>query len=487
MKKKHLIGLCFLIASQVVLLSSCDKTYGYPKDIVDGFYFFDAHFSNGANKTYKLNKYINAKVIGNCLVCDYKEEELYYEWNYYYRFIIDIENNSFQKYTAYTHYNLGNCSSEGGVSKTVIKPSSASIDWWIKENLSECFKIEDEFNSLEYSYTKESSYLDDGEWSDTTVTLCTSKFDNNGNKTLYQESKDSKVTYQEITNYNENNQILSKEEYNDYYDDTLTLSSKYEYTYDDANNLIHKKQYKGYSNSLEIYYDHSYEYDKDNHLISEIMDYQENNTTELRWRTIPKDYKKEYTYDGNKLIYEHDIIYGFGIPDSYILYDDKYYYTDEETKCIRIEKPLDTWNTITTSIYALDGRVLSIDEKYTNGEEEAYHSFEQYEYDNNQNLIKKSYSMLYVNSESNNHLQEGTHNEFYYYDSNNNLLKRIWTNDFIGDEKEKYKSIYQYDSDGFLLKKEEYAGLSNTFTYSFEWTGEGIEDIGFKENFKENK
>jgi hypothetical protein len=95
--------------------------------------------------------------------------------------------------------------------------------------------------------------------------------------------------------------------------------------------------------------------------------------------------------------------------------------------------------------------------------------------------------MLYVNSESNNHLQEGTHNEFYYYDSNNNLLKRIWTNDFIGDEKEKYKSIYQYDSDGFLLKKEEYAGLSNTFTYSFEWTGEGIEDIGFKENFKENK
>jgi hypothetical protein len=119
MKKKHLIGLCFLIASQVIL-SSCDstnQTYGYHKDVVDGFYSFDAHFSNGTNKTYKLNKYINAKVIGNCLVCDYKEEELYYEWNYYYRFIIDIENNSFQKYTAYTHYNLGNCSSEGGYQK----------------------------------------------------------------------------------------------------------------------------------------------------------------------------------------------------------------------------------------------------------------------------------------------------------------------------------------------------------------------------------
>ena len=76
MKKKHLIGLCFLIASQVVLLSSCDKTYGYPKDVLDGFYSFDAHFSNGTNKTYKLNKDINAKVIGNCLVCDYKDERL---------------------------------------------------------------------------------------------------------------------------------------------------------------------------------------------------------------------------------------------------------------------------------------------------------------------------------------------------------------------------------------------------------------------------
>ena len=92
MKKKHLIGLCFLIASQVVLLSSCDKTYGYPKDVVDGFYSFDAHFSNGTNKTYKLNKDINAKVIGNCLVCDYKDER-FYDSNDYYRFIIDIENN----------------------------------------------------------------------------------------------------------------------------------------------------------------------------------------------------------------------------------------------------------------------------------------------------------------------------------------------------------------------------------------------------------
>ena len=482
MKKKHLIGLCFLISSQVVLLSSCDKTYGYPKDVVDGYYSFDAHFSNGTNKTYKLNKDINAKVTGNCLVCDYKDER-FYDSNDYYRFIIDIENNSFQKYKAYTHYNESNNFSEGGLSKTVIKPSNGSIDCWIKENLPEFFKIEEEFNSLEYSYTKEFSKLYDSGWMNDPVTLCTYTFDNNGNKTLYQESMHSRITYQEIMNYNENNQMISKEEYKGYSDDTLNLSSRYEYTYDDKNNLINEKFY--YGNDLD--YEHCFQYDKDNHLIFETMDYELNKRNVLCWTSsYPSDYKKEYTYDGNKLKYEHDVYYNYDFTDS-VLYEDEYYYNEEEIKKIRKEigsvwAPLER-----TYTYALDGRILSIDTKDKIGEHDESHSFEQYEYDANLNLVKISSSMEYLDSELNELLHAGTHNEFYYYDSNNNLLKRISTYDYISYGKEKYTSLYQYDSDGFLLKKEEYAGLSNTFTYSFEWTGEGIEDIGFKENFKENK
>jgi hypothetical protein len=192
------------------------------------------------------------------------------------------------------------------------------------------------------------------------------------------------------------------------------------------------------------------------------MDYQENQRTELRWiSSPPNDYKIEYKYDGNKLIYKHNILYAYDL-NTNIQYEDEYY-------------------------YALDGRILSIDTKDRIGEEDESHSLKKYEYDASQNLVKISSSMEYLDSELNELLHAGTHNEFYYYDSNNNLLKRISTYDYISYGKEKYTSLYQYDSDGFLLKKEEYAGLSNTFTYSFEWTGEGIEDIGFKENFKENK
>ena len=497
MKKKYLIGLGIALAS--IVLSSCDstnQTYGYPKDVVDGFYSFDAHFSNGTNKTYKLNKDINAKVIGNCLVCDYKDEyynraEVFKPYdlfnNSYYRFIIDIENNSFQSYTASTYYNESNDFSEGGLSKTVINSSNASIDRWLQENLRECFKIEEEFKSLEYSYKEESSIFnyDDGKWSDTTVTLCTSKFDNSGNKTLYQESIGSKVTYEEKMNYNDANQVVTKEEY--IKTDWNTQNYLYEYTYDDANNLINEKKYYQFEGNTSLSYDHSYEYDKDNHLISEAMDYDGNINTELRWRSKqPSDYKKEYTYDGNKLKYEHDVYYEYDFTDP-VSYEDEYYYLEEEIKRIRKEigsvwAPLER-----TYTYALDGRILSIDTKDRIGEHDESHSFEQYEYDANLNLVKISSSMEYLDSELNELLHAGTHNEFYYYDSNNNLLKRISTYNYISYGKEKYTSLYQYDSDGFLLKKEEYAGLSNTFTYSFEWTGEGIEDIGFKENFKENK
>ena len=281
-------------------------------------------------------------------------------------------------------------------------------------------------------------------------------------------------------NYNENNQVVTKEEY--IKTDWNTHNYLYEYTNDDANNLINEKKYYQYEGNTSLSYDHSYKYDKDNHIISETMDYDGNINTELRWISKqPSDYKKEYTYDGNKLKYEHDVYYNYDFTDS-VLYEDEYYYLEEEIKCIRKEIVSNTYRNEMTYTYALDGRILGIDEKDRIGEHDESHSLIQYEYDANLNLVKKSNSFEYLDSALNELLHAGTHNEFYSYDSNNNLLKRISTYNYISYASEKYTSFYQYDSDGFLLKKEEYAGLSNTFTYSFEWTGEGIEDIGFKEN-----
>ena len=485
MKKKYLIGLGIALAS--VTLSSCDKTYGYPKDVVDGFYSFDAHFSNGTNKTYKLNKDINAKVIGNCLVCDCKDEcyDKINEWgnNYYYRFIIDIENNSFQKCILVTdRSDHDNFHSVFYMTKKVIKASNASIDRWIKETLPEFFKIEDEFKDLEYTYSIESYH---SFFADATVTHCTSKYDNNGNEIEYIES-DYEIR-KAIMDYNENNQIISQKTYYGYDDSNMYESFSCEYTYDDANNLINEKRYDYYEENTFLNYEHCFQYDKDNHLICETMDYVRNNyeiynENELCWVSdYIEDYKKEYTYDGNKLKYEHDVFYVD--LNKAIRWEDEYYYNEEETKQIHKYKSLGTY--LTTYTYALDGRVLSIDQKGCIGEEDEYHSLKQYEYDSNQNLIKTSDSLEYLNSELNESLHAGTTNEFYYYDSNNNLLKRISIYDFLGEEKKKYTSIYHYDSNGFLLKKEEFEGLYNKFQYSFEWTGDGIENIDVKENEKE--
>jgi hypothetical protein len=133
--KKRFIGLC-LIGASVLALSSCweaSDTFGYQKEVVDGYYTYDATFQNGVKKSYKLNQDCNAAVIGNCLVCSYLDG------GFLTRTVLDIENNRFTEYCTNIHSvtesSIGTYD-KSNVYKIVVDVEDANIDRWLKENSS---------------------------------------------------------------------------------------------------------------------------------------------------------------------------------------------------------------------------------------------------------------------------------------------------------------------------------------------------------------
>ncbi len=498
MKKNCFIGLC-LIGASVLALSSCGEasdTFGYQKEVVDGYYTYDATFQNGVKKSYKLNQNFNAAVIGNYLVCSY------FDGGYLTRKVLDIENNRFTEY--YTNIHTTTESSIGTYDKTnvykiVVDVEDGNIDRWLKENSSYLFLIEDEFNDLKYSYTVTEYDLKDGEWEEDTLSTIKHEclYDTNGNKTTQKDLDYGFYSKQDFT-YNDNNKIekivLSYDSYGtgeytlsnvvdftydsslnlirkDYKDKNGELETYYEYTYDSNNNLLNEKYY---SWGLELDSDFSYEYDDDNHLILETMKYSRNQKKDqqLCWTSSrPTDCKKEHRYEQDKLVYEHDTYYCLEFGGD-ILSEDEYYYYNNSKKHISSNRSRGTKN-----VYEYDdlNRIISESEYfYDDNDVDVFYGKRIYTYKENSNLIL---SESYKNESGTDLVID------YTYDSFNNLLEKKKSYRDNGLLNEDYKEAYRYDSNGLVVKYEEYYrnGLAMELFYSFEWNYEGTNFISYTE------
>lgn len=479
-KKRNLIGLCFALATTIALTSCGGDDYTYQKEVVDGFYVYNAKFENGQEKSYKLNKAVNAMVIGNCLICDYKWAYEYSVDFDYCKAILNVEDNTFTEYTMNID-GYGN-TDYYHIKKDVTKVNQGNIERYLKENKSEFFTIEEDFKDLKYSYETTRYNWGSEEWEQYSSIKNEYEYDSNGNLVTYVNNSNNTLLKTEYQ-YNEDNKISKKDTYMEYsgefkpygssvytYDSKSNLIKKesdgslIEYTYDDKNNPLSETFYYKWTSEeeavLDLYYEISYEYDTNNHLVLENLKYASNNVEQaLCWKSPDYDYTKEYQYDGDKLVYEHDTYItqdGSFFPRD--CYEEEYYYSDSEIKNIHTD-----YSYKYVTIRAIDGRFLKGEGYYSTGE---LHDTASHTYDSNNNLISR---LEYVLGNNNELSLNGK--EEYSYDSNQNLLKYTVYTSIGGVLGEKERFVYSYDSNGMLKKIEKYDnnGIIMRLEYKFEW------------------
>jgi hypothetical protein len=515
MKKKNYLKFC-LIGALLFTLSSCGDesampsvevtNHGYKKDIVDGYYTYNAKFENGTNKTYKLKRDITATVDGNTLICAKNYE----------RFVIDFNNNSITLFNACDSWwkNNGIYKSNPYIKKTVVEVNDGSIDRWIHENMKEEIIPEYYFNNEKYSYTLMPYEFNEGYWHMDYYNseAYSYEYDSKGNETLYlkggyQSELGFVYEYKYEKFYNEDDQITKQAKYflnssNEYefsgylvysYDSNGNFIKKEcnkvldEYTYDDNNNLIKSYEYnkttdiadvkeyvydsnnnliniKNYTKpvgktELNLESENTFTYDENNHVILETLEYvQHLDESQLTWMccgTSNFSYRQEYKYENDELVYEHTILYRNDLND--IVSDTERFYTQDEVKEIVIYPNDKTC----TTIFDSNGNILSFNEIYTSSDNEISGYKINYNFDENKNLIS-SITYNIKNSDSTISCKEEN-----VYDSNNNLL--MTTKYDYGKHLGK-RIIYSYDENGFLTKELAYVTSDNeTYALAYEF------------------